>query len=54
MPYELGLTSKYNMYTPERARIGRCADENSPAKAFSQPEITSNWDSINHKAGLTF
>jgi len=31
-PYEL---SKYNKYTLDRARMGRCADENGPAKAFS-------------------
>ena len=45
--YELGLTSKYK-YTLERARMGRCADENDPAKAFSLLEIASYWDSINH------
>ena len=38
-PYELSLSSKYK-YTPERARMGRCADENNPVKAFSQLEIT--------------
>ena len=31
--YEPGLTSKYNNYTLERTRMGRCADENGPAKA---------------------
>ena len=46
-PYELSLTLKYK-YTLERARMGRCADENSPAKAFSQLEIASYHDSINH------
>ena len=46
-PYELGLTSKYK-YTLERARMGRCADENDPVKAFSLLEIASYWDSINH------
>ena len=42
-PYELGLTSKYNKYTLERARarMGRCADENGTAKAFSQLEIAN-------------
>jgi len=52
-PYELGLTLKYNKYTLERARTRRCADENGPVKAFSQLEITSYWDFINHKAWLT-
>ena len=46
-PYELGLTSKYR-YTLERARMGRCANENDLAKAFSQFEIASYWDSTNH------
>ena len=52
-PYELGLTLKYNKNTLERARTRRCADKNSPAKAFSQLEITSYWDLINHEAWLT-
>jgi len=30
-PYKLGLISKYK-YTLERARMGRCTDENGPAK----------------------
>ena len=46
-PYELGLTLKYK-YTLERARMRRCADENGPTKAFSQLEIASCHDSINH------
>ena len=41
-PYEL---SKYKKYTPERVGMGRYANENSPAKAFSQFEIASYWDS---------
>jgi len=45
-PSELGLTSNYNKYTLERARMGRCVDENGPAKAFSQLEIASYWDLI--------
>ena len=44
---ELGLTLKYK-YTLEKARMGKCADENGPAKAYSQLEIASYWDSINH------
>ena len=52
-PYELGLTSKYNKYTLERASMGRCADENGLAKAFSQLEIASYQDSTNHDAWLT-
>ena len=48
-PYEL---SKYNKYTLDRARMGRCAEKNGPAKAFSQLEITSYQDSINHEAWL--
>ena len=40
-PYELGAILKYNDYTLEWARMGRCADENGPAKAFSQLEIAS-------------
>ena len=48
-PYEL---SKYNKYTLDRARMGRCADKNGPAKAFSHLEITSYQDSINHEAWL--
>ena len=49
-PYELGLTSKYK-YTLERARMGRCANENSLVKALSQLEITSYMyqDLINHR-----
>ena len=49
-PYELSLTSKYK-YTLERARMGRCANENSLVKAFSQLEITSYMyqDLINHR-----
>jgi len=35
-PYELSLTLKYNKYSVKRARMGRCADENGLAKAFSQ------------------
>ena len=34
-PYELSLTLKYSKYTLERARMGTCADQNGPAKAFS-------------------
>ena len=34
-PYDLGLTLKYK-YILERARMGRCANENGPTKAFSQ------------------
>jgi len=49
-PYELGLTTKYNKYPLERARMERCGDENGPAEAFSQLEIASYWDSINHEA----
>ena len=56
MRYALGkqtvansLTSKYNTYTRERARMGRRADENGPAKAL---EIASYWDSINREARL--
>ena len=45
-PYE---HLKYK-YTLERARMGKCADKNCPAKAFSQFEIASYWDSINHEA----
>jgi len=33
--------------------MGRCADENGPAKAFSQLEIASYQDSINHETWLT-
>jgi len=51
-PYELGLALKYK-YTLERARMRRCADQNGPAKAFSQLEIASYRDSINHWAWLT-
>ena len=47
-PYKLGLTMKYNKHTLERARMGRCADGNGPAKAFSQLEMASYRDSINH------
>ena len=50
-PYELSLSSKYK-YTLERARMGRCADENNPVKAFSQLEITRYQDLIN-QAWLT-
>ena len=50
---KLGLTLKYNKYTLEKTRMGRCADKNIPAKAYSQLEIASYWDSINHKAWLT-
>ena len=39
-PYKFGLTSKYK-YTLERARMGRCANENGSAKAFSQLDIAS-------------
>ena len=52
-PYKLGLTSKYNEYNLERARMGRCADKNGMDKAFSQLEITNYWDSIHHEAWLT-
>jgi len=52
-PYELGLTLMYNKYTLERASMGRCANENGRAKAFSQLEISSHWDSISHEAWLT-
>ena len=52
-PYEFDLTSKYNKYTLETARMGRFANESCPAKAFSQLEITSYWDSISHEAWLT-
>ena len=31
-PYKLSLTSKYYKYTLERARMGRCTDNNGPAK----------------------
>jgi len=49
-PYKF---EKYNKYTLERARMGRCADENSLAKAFfSQLEIASYWDSINRDIWL--
>jgi len=51
-PYELGLSFKCNKYALERARMGRCADENGPAKAFSQLEIASYQDLITHEAGL--
>jgi len=33
--------------------MGRCADKNSQAKAFSQLEIASYRDSISHEAWLT-
>ena len=52
-PYELGFSLKYNKYTLERARMGRCADENGPAKAFSQLEIASYQDLITREAWLT-
>jgi len=32
--------------------MGRCANKNGPAKAFSQHETTSYQDSINHEAWL--
>ena len=53
--YELGLTLEYNKYTLglERPRMGRCANENGLANAFSQLEIASYWDSINNDAWLT-
>jgi len=43
---------KYNKYTLERARMGRCADENVLAKAFSQFEIASYQNSIKYKSWL--
>ena len=49
-PPELGLTSNYNKYTLERARMEMCVNENGLAKAFSQLEIASYRDSINHEA----
>ena len=52
-PYKLDLTSKCNKYTLERARMGRCANENGLAKAFSQFEIASYRDSINREDWLT-
>ena len=52
-PYELGAILKYNDYTLEWARMGRCADENGPAKAFSRLEIASYLDSINYEAWLS-
>jgi len=52
-PYELRLTLKYNKFALERASMGRCADENGPAKAFSQLEITSYQDLTNHDAWLS-
>ena len=52
-PYELGLSLEYNKYTLERAQMGWGADENGPAKAFSQLKITSYQDSINHETWLT-
>jgi len=33
--------------------MGRCADENGSAKAFSQLEIASYQDLINYEAWLT-
>jgi len=51
-PYELSLTSKYK-YILEGVEMGRCADENGPAKAFSQLEIASHRDCINYKAWPT-
>jgi len=48
-----GLTSKYNKYTPERAKMRRWADKNGPAKAVSQLEIASYQDLINNEAWLT-
>ena len=48
-PYKF---EKYNKYTLERARMGRCADENSLAKAFSQLEMARYWDSLNHDIWL--
>jgi len=52
-PYKLGLSSKYNKYTLKRARMGTCADQNGPAKAFPLLEIASYRDLINHEAWLT-
>ena len=51
---ELGLTSNYNKYTLERARMGRCVAENSPAKAFSQFETASYRDLITEPRGLAY
>jgi len=52
-PHWLGLTLMYNKYTLDRASMGMCADESGRAKAFSQLEIASYQDSINHEAWLT-
>jgi len=53
-PRPIGPTSSVSpQSTLERARMGRCVDENVPAKAFSQLEIASYQDLINHEAWLT-
>ena len=50
-PYELSLTSKYKNIL-EGVGMGRCANENGLANAFSQLEITSHRDLSTTKLGL--
>jgi len=51
-PYELGLISKYNKYTLERGKMGRCAHQNGTVKAFSQLEIANYRTLSTTKFGL--